>query len=129
MRPQDRGASYDLTVIERPGYLHVRATGIHGPQTALRFMQDAYAACVARGCDSLLLEQSLDGPSIGAAHIFAVLRDRLEAALSLRRIAYVDTKGRAEGRQFVEDVARNRGVNLRVFDTIEQAEAWLVDCA
>lgn len=125
MQPRDKGGSYELTVIEARDYLHARGTGTHDPATALRFMEDAYAACVARGYDSLLLEQSLDGPSIGAAHIFAVVRERLDAALSLRRIAYVDAKGRDEGRQFVEDVTRNRGVNLRVFESVEKAVAWL----
>lgn len=118
---------YQFSAFPHPTYLHVRATGIHGTQTVMRFMQDAYRECVARGYDSLLIEQALAGPSLGPGGIFRIVQDRLASGLSLRRIAYVDTFGRDDGRRFVEDVARNRGINIRSFASLEEARGWLED--
>ena len=116
---------YQFFAFPHPTYVHVRASGANTPANALRFLEEAHAACIARGCDSLLIEQSLDGPSLGAGGIFKLVQSRLDLALRLRRIAYVDTRGRDEGRQFVENMARNRGVNIRAFPTIEDAQRWL----
>jgi hypothetical protein len=115
---------YELTIIERPGYVHARITGPHRADTTLGALRDAYAECVKRNCDEMLLELATTGPSLGPSRIFSVLKDRLDDALKLRKIAYVDTQGR-EGRAFVENFARNRGVNIRAFSTIEEAQRWL----
>jgi hypothetical protein len=88
-------------------------------------MDDAYRECIARGYDSLLMEQALEGPSLGPGGIFKVVQARLAEALTLKRIAYVDSLGRDDGRQFVEDAARNRGINIRVFATVDEAERWM----
>ena len=116
---------YQLEVTDHRRYVHARATGPHTPENALRFLREAYVACVERGKDQLLLEQALTGPSIGAANIYTALKDRLTDALTLRRIAYVDAEGREDGRMFVENAARNRGVNIRTFVSVDEAANWL----
>jgi hypothetical protein len=117
---------YQLTIIDRPGYVYARITGPHRADTTLGALRDAYAECVKRRCEQMLLEMATVGPTLGPSRIFGVLKDRLDDALKLRKIAYVDTGGR-EGRLFVENFARNRGVNIRAFDTIEDADRWLTE--
>jgi hypothetical protein len=117
---------YELTIIERPGFVHARITGPHRADTAVAGLREAYAECVKRSCEQMLLEMATTGPSLGPSRIFGVLKDRLEDALKLRKIAYVDTQGRG-GRGFVENFARNRGVNIRAFDSIGDAEHWLAE--
>jgi hypothetical protein len=116
---------YRFESFPHPSYLHVRATGSHGHANAMRFMEEAYRECVARGYDALLIEQALTGATLGPGGIYKVVKARLDTALNLRRIAYVDAQGRDDGRQFVEDVARNRGINIRTFASVDDAKLWL----
>lgn len=116
---------FKLTITEHPNYLHVRATGTHNKENALRFLREAHDEYVKRGYDTLLLEQALSGPSLGPANIMSALMERLPHAITLKRIAWVEVHGREEGRKFLEDAARNRGVNLCTFTSVEDAAAWL----
>jgi hypothetical protein len=50
---------YQLVIEEHPGYVHAKAAGKRTPENVLRFLQDAYAACVKRERASLLLEMKL----------------------------------------------------------------------
>ena len=116
---------YKLTITEHPKYLHVRASGKHSKENALRFLREAHDEYMKRGYDTVLLEQALAGPSIGAGNIFSALMERLPHARKLKRVAWVEVHGREEGRNFVENAARNRGLNLRSFTSVEEAAAWL----
>ena len=120
---------YELTVTEHPGYLHVRAGGTHSPENARRFLQDAHRERMSRGYESLLLEQALEGPTLGPGNILRALQERLQHAKTIRRIAWVEVHGREEGRKFLEDAARNRGLNLRTFTNVADAAAWLEEQA
>jgi hypothetical protein len=116
---------YRFELFPHPSYLHVRATGTHNRANTMRFMEESHRECVARGYDALLIEQALEGPSLGPGGIFKIVQARLDTARTLRRIAYVDTHGRIDGRKFVEDVARNRGINVRAFASVDDAKLWL----
>lgn len=117
---------YRLTIAQRPSFLHARVTGPNTPQNVLRFLEQAYAACLEHGQAALLLEMNLSGPSIGSASIFNVIAQRSADGAKLRKIAYVDRVERdPEKVRFAETVAVNRGVNVRVFPDIEAAGRWL----
>jgi hypothetical protein len=117
--------SYQLTIVERPQYVHAKATGERTPENALRFLKDAYAACVNSGRSSVLLEMQFDGPSLSDTSIFDVISDRVPDGLKLRRIAYVDGNREPAGAYFAETVAMNRGVNVRLFPSVALADGWL----
>ena len=118
--------SYHLTIEEHPGYLHTKVNGPSTAENALRFLRESYEACVARGVYSLLLEMSLEGPSLDTGSIYSVISQRSDTGKQLRRIAYVDTgvHGGAKAR-FAETVAINRGVNVRLFANLADARKWL----
>jgi len=118
--------SLQLTIEERPAYLHARVVGERTPENALRFLKEAYAACVERGCPNLLLELGLSGPSLDTGSIYGVISERAPDGATLRRIAYVqDEIDDPAMPYFAETVARNRGVNVRLFQTVEAAARWL----
>src|SRR5262245_2939732 len=117
--------SYELTVQQRPGYVHAAATGERTPQNILRFLKEAYVACVNSGCPSLLLEMRFVGPRLSETSIFEVISDRVADGLKLRKIAYVDNAPELSAAFFAETVAMNRGVNVRLFPDVEAAEGWL----
>jgi hypothetical protein len=115
---------YKLTVLEHPGYLHVRAEGERTPENARRALLEAGAACIAKGTRDLLFELSLSGPQLGMLRIYDVIAERSADGSKLSRIAYVDSVPGKESR-FAETVASNRGVNVRLFPDVETAERWL----
>lgn len=118
--------SYRLTIEERPGYVYAKVVGERTPANALRFLQEAYAACVKSGRDALLLEMALSGPSLNTTHIFNVISERVPAGRGLRKIAYVQTELDDPAMPyFAETVAVNRGVNVRLFQSVDAAEQWL----
>lgn len=119
--------SYQLTVDERPNYVHAKATGERTPENALRFLKEAYLECVSRGQPALLLEMQLTGPALSASNIFDVLADRIPDGLKLRKIAYVDGSRDLGQAYFAETVAMNRGVNVRLFPDVAQAAGWLAE--
>jgi hypothetical protein len=119
--------SYDLVIEEKPQYLHARVSGTHSEQNAHRFLVDVHEAWVERNCSSVLLEMNFSGPSLSTLSIFNVISDRAPHAIGLKRIAYVDGGAGHDAQQarFAETVARNRGVNVRLFGTVGEAERWL----
>ncbi|HXZ50346.1 MAG TPA: hypothetical protein VEG27_15125 [Usitatibacter sp.] len=119
-------APYRLTIREHPSYLHARADGELTPGNALRFLEDAYAACVQGGRGALLLEMCLEGPSLDAGSIFEVISQRVADGSKLAKIAYVECGGGDPAKaRFAETVAVNRGVNVRLFPDTGAAARWL----
>jgi hypothetical protein len=117
--------SYLLTVEVLPGFVHAKVSGERTPENALRFLKEAYAACVNADRASLLVEMHLSGQRMSSASIFDVISDRVPDGLKLKKIAYVDGSPDLDGAFFAETVAMNRGVNVRLFKSVAEATAWL----
>ena len=119
--------SYHLSIQEYPAYVHARATGEMTPENALRFLVEANGACTARGKRRLLLEFGFTGPSLDGGSIYDIVSTRSSHAAVFERIAYVDASSErnAEHKRFAETIARNRGVNVRMFPSLEEARQWL----
>ena len=117
---------YRLVLAEHPGYLQATVTGTHNPENALRFLTESFDACVKTGQSALLLEFNLAGRSLASSSIFDVVSKRAAVAAKLRKIAYYDNSERDPDKvKFAETVARNRGVNVRLFQDLEAAKTWL----
>jgi hypothetical protein len=117
---------YQMTIEEYPLYLHTKASGEHSVENVLRFLQESHAACAERGRQAVLLEVAFTGPSLDAGGIFKVIMERSESGKMLRKIGYVDPTPRDRERvRFAENVAFNRGVNVRLFQDVESAKAWM----
>jgi hypothetical protein len=118
--------AYQLTIEERPAYVYAKATGERTPENALRFLEEAYVACVKSGRSDLLLDMQFTGPSLNTTSIYQVISDRVPDGRNLRKIAYVDTDVDPGMPVFAETVAVNRGVNVRLFPSLDAAEKWLL---
>jgi hypothetical protein len=119
---------YQLTVEERPGYLHAKVVGERTAANAFRFLQESFAACVESGHSSLLLELGLSGPSLGTTAVFTVISQEVAKFRKLHKIGYVQTEvPNPDIPYFAETVAFNRGVNVRLFKDIEAAQRWLAE--
>jgi hypothetical protein len=115
-----------LTIEERPTYLHARVVGERTPANALRFLEEAFQACVRGGHVKALLEMRFSGPSLNTTEIFRVISQRSLDGATLRRIAYVEaTASDLTQARFAETVAINRTVRVRLFTDVAEAAHWL----
>ena len=119
--------TYSFVAEMKPTYLHVRGSGEQTEENALRFLIDAYRACVERTMGRLLLEACFTGKALSMAGAYSVIVDRSHDGSMLKSIAYVDTNpAHAHAMaEFAELVAKNRGVNVRLFESAAAAERWL----
>lgn len=118
--------NYEMTIEVHPHFLHARARGDRTAENASRFLREAYEACVHAGVASLLLEMRFTGATLGTPKIFEVVAARSGEGMRLKKVAYVDVTPGAPGKpSFAETVARNRGVNVRLFPDIAAAARWL----
>ena len=119
---------YALNFIEQPGYLHFKVSGSNSLATVRGYLADIHATCRQRRCSSILIEENLSGPSLAIGEIFQIASAGSEAtAPVVHAIAYVDTNPEHAflDMQFAETVALTRGINIRVFESVVAAEAWL----
>jgi hypothetical protein len=124
--------SYELKVAEKGEYLHVRVTGENSPETVRGYLLDVYLACSERDSRAVLIEEDLRGPSLGVVDIYQIISDQSRKTWPrIRRIAYVDVNCEhdAARMRFAETIAVNRGVNVRVFPNVAEAEKWLLETA
>jgi|KBSMisStaDraftv2_1062788.scaffolds.fasta_scaffold368576_2 hypothetical protein len=119
--------SYELTFAQNHGWLHAIVRGRNTPENVVGYLEAVMRECQARACIDLLIEEQLEGPRLGTIDVFEIAsRQDKPWPGALRSIAYVDLN-RAPGTlmQFAEDVAVNRGVPVRIFPTVADAETWL----
>ena len=119
--------SYKLTVSEKPTYLHIRVMGQNSPQTVRAYLAEIHALCVQGNYSAILIEEDLQGPGLRLMEIFDIASKSSEWAWSPRRVAYVDVNKEhsSSDMKFAETVARNRGRDIRLFESVEDAEEWL----
>jgi hypothetical protein len=117
---------YHLTLIAHPRYLHAAVVGTHSVENVARFLREVREACARRGVPAVLLEVNFSGPSLATGSIFSVISQESAEGRSLRKVAYVDPSDRDPAKiKFAETVALNRGVNVRLFASVEEAGRWL----
>ena len=119
--------AYHFAVEKRATYLHITGVGALSEGNVRRFLLEAYQASVEQKCDSLLLEINFSGPPLNLHSIYSVIAERSPDGAKLRRIAYVDTNPTyaIDPAEFAELTAKNRGVNVRLFRNLADAECWL----
>lgn len=126
---RDMAKSYQLTIEKKPAYIHFRVVGPNTPEVVRAYLADVYDTCAQGEYPAILIEENLAGPGLGLFDIFEVVTDNSEKTWPyIRRIAYVDLNPdhSPPDMKFAETVAVNRGVNVRVFPSVREAEAWLV---
>jgi hypothetical protein len=124
--------SFTVNIVERPGYLHFKVTGTNTEENVRGYLQQIHETCVARNCSAILVEENLEGPTLSTLQIFQIASEgSVRSRFLVRRAAYVDINPEhaPADTQFVETVAVNRGMNVRVFATVPEAEAWLSSSA
>lgn len=118
--------SYQLTIIEKPTYLHAIVTGTNTIENVLGYLQELYRECQGRNCFNVLIEENLTGRRLETWDVYQIAAEGSAKTQGLfRSVAYVDVNATGELMKFAETVANNRGLPMTVFSTVAEAEKWL----
>jgi hypothetical protein len=117
---------YKLTLHQKPAYLHAVVTGENTRENVAGYLEDLRRECVARGCRRVLVEERLHGARLGTSDVFAVVMAEASRAVGVfEAIAYVDVNAGGDMMKFAENVALGRGIPVRLFAAVAEAEKWL----
>ena len=117
-----------IDIAERTGYLHVTVTRRNNAANVRKYLSAIHAACLQRKCTVVLIEENLRGPGLGIGTIHNIVSEASkETRPVVTQIAYVDVNKEhpPSPMGFAETVAVNRGVNVRVFPDVDNAQRWL----
>ncbi len=118
--------SYQLSVSEKPGYLHFTVTGPNTIENVNGYLQDVMREVEARNCKYLLIEERLTGRRLGTWDVYQIAASGgSQMAGRLNAVAYVDVNAHGQLMKFAETVLNNRGMPMATFATVAEAEAWL----
>ncbi|MBI3855329.1 MAG: hypothetical protein HY293_06525 [Planctomycetes bacterium] len=119
---------YRFQLVQKEGYLHVRVRGDNVPETVMKYLREIYEACRKWECPRVLVEENLQGPGMTLTEVFGVVNEASRQVWPVvQQVAFVDVNPEHDHKnmKFAETVAVNRAVNIRVFATLADAEAWL----
>ena len=120
--------SYTLNVEQRSNYLYITVTGDNTVDSVQGYLAEVRDLCLQYKCPNVLLVENLAGPGLDTFHIYdLVSRNSPQTVPLIGRIAFVDINPahNPKNMEFAEDVAVNRGVTVKVFSTLKEAEEWL----
>jgi hypothetical protein len=122
----DTTYTYTLSFDQKPEYLHCIVQGRNTRDNVIRYLQEILRESQARNCRALLIEERLEGPRLGTLDVFDIASHHDKPLIApIGPIAYVDVNRHGELMAFAEDVAVNRAIPLKVFDTVAEAQDWL----
>jgi len=120
--------TYQLHIQETASYLHILVTGPNTSEVVRGYLREIVELCANRRAAGVLIEENLDGPGLKLGEIYSIVSEGSEYPLAHQlNVAFVDlnTEHQPASMKFAETVARNRGVNVRAFPSVEAAAAWL----
>jgi len=118
--------SYQITLTINPSYIHAIIVGENSRENVMNYMREIREKCESSGIFRILIEEHLEGPRLGTIDVFQIVREGSEKNRGLiREIAYVDMNASGDLMKFAETVARNRGLRMKAFNNIQDAENWL----
>ena len=119
--------SYKLSIVQMPEYLHAVVTGVNNKENVEAYLAEILRECKERGCLKVLIEERLEGPRIRTADVFQIASEGSRRAHGyFKAIAYVDVNAEGDLMKFAETVAVNRGLPVRLFASVSDAEKWLL---
>ena len=120
--------AHTLKIRNQSTYLHLIAEGDTTVEDVAGYLAEVLKKCIELHCPNVLIEENLKGPSLGIFAVYEIVTKICwQAASVVRHVAYVDVspEHKKEVNQFAETTAVNRGVNIKLFDAVAEAENWL----
>ena len=117
---------YQLKKEDRGDYLYFHVTGKDNLEVSKAFWREIIETTTKLNYKKVLVDEDLEG-SVPIGDVYEVITTGLEIGdVRSMKIAFVDKYQEHMAENiFGEKVATNRGINAKVFATIEEAEQWL----
>jgi hypothetical protein len=120
--------AYTLKIRNQGAYLHMIVEGDNTAEDTANYLAEGLKKCIELRCPNVLIEENLKGPNLSILAVYEIVTKICwQAASVVRHVAYVDInpESKKEVNQFAETTAVNRGVNVKLFETVGEAENWL----
>jgi hypothetical protein len=121
--------SYKIAYNNRPDYLHAVITGTCTKESVAGYLEEVLRKCIEIGTKQIFIEQRLDGPRLETDTVYQIASSISTNALAsgvFEAIAFVDVNAESVlNLKFAESVAANRGLPVKVFFSVNDAEHWL----
>lgn len=119
--------SYELQVKKEDHFLNVHVKGERDSESIKKVTKDILTKCNDNKCFSVFIDVRDFKNRIGTMEIFMLASTELPEIIKgkMEKVAIVDQKGFEEKMEFFENVARNRGHNVRIFTEYDEAVNWI----
>lgn len=118
---------YNIEFDYRPSYLYVYVWGEKDSlEISRQYWREIAAECKKNRCSKLLIVEDIK-EIVSLTAMYQIASEIPQLDFSGVRIAFVDRYIEQQTlNQFGEIVATNRGIYGKIFDSVEQAEHWLL---
>lgn len=118
--------AYRINFTRRENFLHAYVEGEEDSvEISRQYWNEVLDECRRRGLDKVLIEENITG-NVTAGEMYEFAKELPNLVTDKMVVAFVDRRtAHEEINRFGELVANNRGLKSRVFNTVEDAAAWL----
>ena len=117
--------TYQVNFEQRQDYLVAIVTGENSAATVLGFLDDIMAECKKQDCFRVVIDKRTEGARLGVNDVFELVSQGAVKALGFfEAVAVVDPQT-GEMIKYAEKLAMNRGVPIKMHDTVAEAELWM----
>ena len=120
---------YRISIEERPGHLFVSVWGRNTTESIARYSNDVREACIRLRQTHVLIVVNLVGENLSMLDVYRSVSAGSELARDMgMRVAYVDPNAdhSTGNMNLAEAVAATRGIDVRTFRSVADAENWLL---
>jgi hypothetical protein len=122
--------SYEIEFIEENDYLHAIIKGFRNSDSIKHATRDICENCIKNKCTKALVDVRDIKEHIDVSEIFDLASFQLPEIIkrSINKVAILESEGNniyIENSKFFENVATNRGHNVKIFSDISDAKKWL----
>lgn len=120
---------YRIAIDERPDHIFVNVWGRNTTETITRYSNDVREACMRLRKAHVLIVVNLVGENLSMLDVYRSVSAGSELARDMgMRVAYVDANPEhaTDNMHLAENVAATRGIDVRTFRSIAEAERWLL---
>ena len=100
--------------------------GVNASTTVLEYFKEIRAACRARDCYRVIVEERLEGPRLPMTELHQLMTEVAAlAGATFEVLAYVDVNAESDSVQRLAVQVVQPGASVGVFTTVLEAERWM----
>jgi hypothetical protein len=117
---------YKIVFEEYPTFLYALVHGEeYGYEVLASFLREISEECKKREFCQVMIEENISATA-SKMDVFRIASELPQLGFAGIRMAYIDRfQDQAELNEFGQEVAVSRGIDVRIFNSIEEADKWL----